>query len=189
MYDAGAARPPQWFLPLFRVGFTPHCRVAVVVAVMLSSPLWCGCGRGNGFIHPHWVVVMLWLWLIEVSSTPCGVAVVLVMVLVMVMRLQGHVEVLGARHLGKKGDNAMRYTSDNRCQDRDDYDPGDGWYFCPAKTGQGAKSGDSCEDGGFQPSKTTTVTRMPTSKGSIPVTVGTSEALWQGWYTYLFLLY
>ena len=41
----------------------------------------------------------------------------------------------------------------------------------------GAKSGDSYEDGGFQPSKTTTVTKMATSRGSIPVTLGTFEAL------------
>ena len=57
--------------------------------VMVSCPVWCGCGGGNGFIHSLWCgggVVM-------VSSTPCGVAVVVVMVI----RLQGQVEVLGAR--------------------------------------------------------------------------------------------
>ena len=41
---------------------------------------------------------------------------------------------------------------------------------------QGVKTGDSCEDGGFEASKTTTATRMATPRGSIPVTVGTVEA-------------
>ena len=39
----------------------------------------------------------MWPRLIVVSFTPCGVAVVLVMVVVLVVRLQGDVEVLGAR--------------------------------------------------------------------------------------------
>ena len=38
------------------------------------------------------------------------------------------------------------------------------------------KSDDSYQDGGFEASKTTTVTRMATPRGSIPVTVGTFEA-------------
>ena len=41
---------------------------------------------------------------------------------------------------------------------------------------RGVKTGDSYEDGGFQASKTTTLTRMATSRSSIPVTVGTFEA-------------
>ena len=38
---------------------------------------------------------------------------------------------------------------------------------------------DSYEDGGFEASKTTTVTKMATLRGSIPMTVGTFEA-WGG---------
>ena len=41
---------------------------------------------------------------------------------------------------------------------------------------RGAKTDDSYEDGGFEASNTTTVTRMATRMGSIPVTVGTFEA-------------
>ena len=41
---------------------------------------------------------------------------------------------------------------------------------------RGVKIDDSYEDGGFQASKTATVTRMATPRGSIPVTVGTFEA-------------
>ena len=42
---------------------------------------------------------------------------------------------------------------------------------------KGAKSGNSYKDGGFQPSKTTAVARMATSRGSIHLTVGTYELL------------
>ena len=41
---------------------------------------------------------------------------------------------------------------------------------------RGIKIDDSYEDGGFEASQTTTVTRMATPRGSIPVTVGTFEA-------------
>ena len=40
----------------------------------------------------------------------------------------------------------------------------------------GAKSDDNYEDGGFEAPKATTVTRMATLRGLIPVTVGTVEA-------------
>ena len=40
---------------------------------------------------------------------------------------------------------------------------------------RGAKSDDSYKDGSFEASKTTTVTRIATSRGPIPVTVGTFE--------------
>ena len=41
---------------------------------------------------------------------------------------------------------------------------------------RGGKTDDSYEDGGFEASKTTTVTRIATRRGFIPVTVGTFEA-------------
>ena len=41
---------------------------------------------------------------------------------------------------------------------------------------RGLKPDDSYEDGGFEASKTTTVTRMAISRGSISVTVGSFEA-------------
>ena len=51
---------------------------------------------------------------------------------------------------------------------------------------EGPKSDDSYEDGGFAAPKTTTVTRMATLTGLIPVTVGTFQAYqgggWQGGY-------
>ena len=77
-----------------------------------------------------------------------------------------------------KGDNAMSYTSDNSGRDRDDYHPDrwDCWYFDTRRRHKGQKNGDSYENGASRPSKTTTVTRMATSRGSIPVTVvGTFE--------------
>ena len=43
---------------------------------------------------------------------------------------------------------------------------------------RGVKTDDSYKDGGFEASKTATVTRMATPRGSIPVTVGTVEAWW-----------
>ena len=45
---------------------------------------------------------------------------------------------------------------------------------------RGIKTYDSYEDGGLEASKTTTVTRMATPRGSIPVTVGAFEALGGG---------
>ena len=65
---------------------------------MHSSPLWCGCG-GNGFIHPVWCGRGCYGVAVVDSGFihPRGVAVVLVMVVVIFVRLQGHVEVLGAR--------------------------------------------------------------------------------------------
>ena len=59
-------------------------------------------------------------------------------------------------------------------------DPCDSWYFQDARNVRGAKTDDSCEDGGFEASKTTTVARMATPRGSIPVTVGTFGALGRG---------
>ena len=41
---------------------------------------------------------------------------------------------------------------------------------------RGVKTDDSYRDGGFEASKTTTVARMATPRGSIPVAVGTFEA-------------
>ena len=41
---------------------------------------------------------------------------------------------------------------------------------------RGVKTNDSYEDAGFEASNTTTVTRMATPRGSIPVTVGNFEA-------------
>ena len=41
---------------------------------------------------------------------------------------------------------------------------------------RGVKTDDNYEDGGFEASKTTTVTRMATARGSIPMAVGTFEA-------------
>ena len=76
--------------------------VVVKVVVMLSSPLWGGCGGGNGFIHPLWCGCGGGNGFGgngggNAFIHPHGVAVVVVMVVVMVIRLQGHVEVLGAR--------------------------------------------------------------------------------------------
>ena len=41
---------------------------------------------------------------------------------------------------------------------------------------RGVKTDDGNEDGSFEASKTTAVTRMATARGSIPVSVGTFEA-------------
>ena len=53
--------------------------------------------------------------------------------------------------------------------------------LCTRDEAQGAQSGDSYEDGGFEPSKTKTVTKMATTRGSIPVIVDTFEALGRRW--------
>ena len=64
------------------------------------------------------------------------------------------------------------------CEDRDDDhpDPGDCRYFRNVTKMRGVKTDDSYKDGGFEASKTMTVTRMATPGGFIPVTLGTSEA-------------
>ena len=65
------------------------------------------------------------------------------------------------------------------CEDRDqDHpDPCGCWYFRNVRNVRAANADDSYEDGGFEASKTTTGTRMATPRGSIPVTVGTFEAV------------
>ena len=62
----------------------------------------------------------------------------------------------------------MRYTSNNSGRDRDDYDPDrcDCWYFDTRRKHKGPK--------------VATVMRMATLRGSIPVIVGTLEALGGG---------
>ena len=76
----------------------------------------------------------------------------------------------------------MRFQSDDSCEDcdQDHPDPCDCWYFRDVTNMRGVKTDESYEDGGFEASKTTTVTRIATPKGSIPVTVSTVEA-W-GWW-------
>ena len=54
--------------------------------------------------------------------------------------------------------------------------PCDCWYFRDIRKVRGVKIDESCEDGGLEASKTTTVTRMVTIRGSIPATVATFEA-------------
>ena len=61
------------------------------------------------------------------------------------------------------------HKSTDGCEDRDrDSDPCDGSYFRDITNVRGVQTDDSYEDGGFEASKTTTVARMATPRGSFP---------------------
>ena len=55
-----------------------------------------------------------------------------------------------------------------------------GTFFRDVANLRGVTTDDCYQDGGFEALKKTTVTRMATPRGSIPVTVGTFEAWGEG---------
>ena len=79
----------------------------------------------------------------------------------------------------------MRFQKQDSFEDRDqDHpDPCECWYFRDVTTVRGVKADDSSyEDGGFEESKTTTVTRMATPRGSVPVALLKRGGLGVGGY-------